>query len=591
MLIGAAGPFAREHGKLGIPERETDRAGCEGAVAAFRPWGVAGLDAEERLARRPETGSWLVLSGHVHRDLSSNEGGAASRAATTLLSRLEARGAAAVAGIEGSFALAWFDGRSRRLHLLRDRFGVEPLFFGLGPGGTVFGSRTRDLMATGLLATGPCPQGLSEFLTLGFTPGDATLDVQIRRVLPGHCVTVDTKGNVIEIERWAALPAAGNADEEEEAATRDRLRTLLEAAVVRRLDGGRGAVLQSDALASRAVAVLAKRHRDLPVIPFPSGPGDEEQALEIEHAAAEMDVPFCDFSPWLAGRAAAEQADFVLAGEAGSPWMDLRDDSGERLRATYGKLGLPRSVERALYVLCTHLGDSDGPRGLRASLARLVPHPDLPREIGPWRWKCRFTPGELVVLSTTTTRRMLAPSNPFRSLLDGARRTDELAASQLLLLRPFGVEARLPLCDLEVSACAEHLCGAKAAAGESVRAVRDALEDVVPASLPQRTGQPGPSTLLRQWLRSDGPLGRRVETVLGPESTAARGLFRPEAVRHLLTEHRSRRRDHSQRLWALFVLELWLRAREGRDVSAEEHRSRGESSPRAGDRPSATGKG
>ncbi len=38
-----------------------------------------------------------------------------------------------------------------------------------------------------------------------------------------------------------------------------------------------------------------------------------------------------------------------------------------------------------------------------------------------------------------------------------------------------------------------------------------------------------------------------------------RGYFRPEIVSQLLNEHAEARRDHSDRLWALLVLELWHR--------------------------------
>jgi asparagine synthase (glutamine-hydrolysing) len=36
-----------------------------------------------------------------------------------------------------------------------------------------------------------------------------------------------------------------------------------------------------------------------------------------------------------------------------------------------------------------------------------------------------------------------------------------------------------------------------------------------------------------------------------------RGLFRPAAISQLVEEHVTGRWDHSYRLWALLVLELW----------------------------------
>jgi asparagine synthase (glutamine-hydrolysing) len=38
-----------------------------------------------------------------------------------------------------------------------------------------------------------------------------------------------------------------------------------------------------------------------------------------------------------------------------------------------------------------------------------------------------------------------------------------------------------------------------------------------------------------------------------------RGLFRPDAIENLVAEHLDGKREHSFRLWALLMLELWFR--------------------------------
>jgi asparagine synthase (glutamine-hydrolysing) len=61
---------------------------------------------------------------------------------------------------------------------------------------------------------------------------------------------------------------------------------------------------------------------------------------------------------------------------------------------------------------------------------------------------------------------------------------------------------------------------------------------------------------LSDWLASG--LKQRVDRSLGSHGLARRGLFREGALARLLDEHRTGKRNHSGRLWALTVLEVWF---------------------------------
>ena len=61
-----------------------------------------------------------------------------------------------------------------------------------------------------------------------------------------------------------------------------------------------------------------------------------------------------------------------------------------------------------------------------------------------------------------------------------------------------------------------------------------------------------------RWLARD--LQEFVRDTLSPERIAANGVFRPETVTRLIDEHTRQERDHSRSLWALIVLEHWMRA-------------------------------
>jgi asparagine synthase (glutamine-hydrolysing) len=86
------------------------------------------------------------------------------------------------------------------------------------------------------------------------------------------------------------------------------------------------------------------------------------------------------------------------------------------------------------------------------------------------------------------------------------------------------------------------------------------LRKIVAARLPPATlSKPkhGFSAPVAEWLR--GPLGPLASRVLESERARDRGIVKPREVGRLVSEHRAGRRDHSTRLFALLMLELWFR--------------------------------
>lgn len=589
MLLGATGAFSDPRVKERLAASFTGVAKAvgdagRGCLALVRPWGVAPLDAEERVARDPVTGSWLVFSGHLFRDLASGEEGPMGHAASSLLARLSAKGVAVLGEIDGAFAFAFYDARIRRLHLARDRFGEEPLFYGLGPGGALFGSRARDLVATGLLPKGLCPHGLASFLAFGFVPGEATLDAQIRRVPAGGVVVLDAAGNVLSTERWFR-PSFSPA-EAPEAADPARLRALLEDAVARRVAGPRTAALLAPQAALRGVAGLARRRIEppIPVYDLAATLRREEDAFAIGEAVAAMDVPAgdpgLDVAEWIAAREAAGAIDRFVAGCGAEEIFASHPSYAAQARIVrVERFGFARGALRTLHDLSRRLGNPVEPGDRRRAWKSLLPDPGAPPELGAFRWRVLRAPEEILALVTAETARDLAPANPWKSVLEavdacdgspsglardlaiGAVAAGPPALERRAALRRHGIGMATPCHDValaEFAACIP--ARAKRARDGHGRGLLDAtLGDV---TLPAPSPELWPGALVERWLAGDGVLARRVAKLLASEALRARGLFRPEAVKRLVVEHRTRQRDHTARIWSLVVLELWLRARE-----------------------------
>ena len=133
--------------------------------------------------------------------------------------------------------------------------------------------------------------------------------------------------------------------------------------------------------------------------------------------------------------------------------------------------------------------------------------------------------------------------------------------NRLLLTRHFGLETRMPFYDRELVEFGARIPAHLKLEGveRTKRLFRVAMEGVLPDVINHRKDKLGHSVPFKNWLRSDGPLYRTVAETLESERFRDRGLFEVGTVRTLIDEHRSRRHNHSHRIWALFVLEQWLR--------------------------------
>ncbi len=93
---------------------------------------------------------------------------------------------------------------------------------------------------------------------------------------------------------------------------------------------------------------------------------------------------------------------------------------------------------------------------------------------------------------------------------------------------------------------------------ESKVLLRKVARNYLPEGILKRPKQ-GFAIPLAAWLR--GELRTWMEDVLLSQTCRERGYFRQDALRAMVDLHLAGRRDYSQQLWALLVLESWFRSR------------------------------
>ena len=122
---------------------------------------------------------------------------------------------ASLPSLRGEFAFALYDRDGDELHLVRDRFGIKPLYYAVLDDAVVFGSELKVLFAHPDVPRRFDPAGLYHQLMQTIVPGTTAFD-GIRQVAPGSHVRVRRRDGRLEVDEsryWdVAFPEQGGHD-------------------------------------------------------------------------------------------------------------------------------------------------------------------------------------------------------------------------------------------------------------------------------------------------------------------------------------------------------------------------------------------
>ncbi len=86
--------------------------------------------------------------------------------------------------LEGMFAIALWDAAEDKLLLVRDRLGIKPLIYAVLPGGLVFGSEIRAVLASGKVSRDLSPEAAWDFFSYGYVPTPDTIYRAVKKLPP-----------------------------------------------------------------------------------------------------------------------------------------------------------------------------------------------------------------------------------------------------------------------------------------------------------------------------------------------------------------------------------------------------------------------
>jgi asparagine synthase (glutamine-hydrolysing) len=560
-----------------------------------------------------EDGSvWIVFNGEIynHQDLRRDLERRGHRYRTksdteTIVHLYEEYGPECVRHLRGMFAVAIWDRSKRRLFLARDRLGIKPLYYRFDGHMILFGSEIKAILAYPGVKPEFNQGTLAEYLAFGYISGEETMYAGIRKLMPGHVLTLGEDGQLATSQYWDLDVKADDGSRPREYYV-SRYREQLDECVSSHLmsDVPLGVFL-SGGLDSSAVAALTTKIRREPIETFSVGYGEEafselpyartiaEHLKSIHHEVHLSREEFFQSLPRLiwhedepivwpssvalnfVAQLARERVKVVLTGEGSDetlggyaryPWT-LLNARMDRVYRMLTPAGLRRMLREGIESFT-----------LSAATKRKLEHTFLARDGASWQsfyfdnFYSAFSGREQYELLTPETRQAAGDAyaasmqywnHSSGDILHRLLYTDiktylvELLMKQDQMSMAASIESRVPFLDhvlVEFTASIPAKYSVRGMAGKEI--LKSAVADLLPEAIVRRK-KLGFPTPWAYWLA--GSQLEDLERLLLETRTLQRGLFRGEVVKRIFAEHRSLARDHGNRIWRLLNLELWLR--------------------------------
>lgn len=533
----------------------------------------------------------LQSLGHIFKTNSDTE---------AILHAYEEFGENCLQKLRGMFAFAIWDFRAESLFIARDRIGKKPLFYALTDRGEfVFGSELKTLLVHGGIKRQVDLTALDAYLSFGYVPEEFCILKGVKKLPPGHFLTF--RNGIVETRRYWDLDLTPVASERTEAEWAEVLRDKIREAVEIRLisEVPLGAFLSGGVDSSTVVGMMS-RLSDRPVKTFSIG-FEEDSFDELKYAriaakqfgtehhefvvtperfrlideiTEHFDEPFADQSAlptFLLSKMARDYVTVVLSG-----------DGGDELLAGYSRYVLDRDrsrfsrVPKILREQVVKRASAALPHGApgknflhNISLDPIDRYIDSVSAFNRPRKTDLYTAELAASLNGTGA----AGEKLFKAYGEAVPGNDPIARLLYIDSKTYlpgdiltkvdrmtmanSLEARVPLLDHELIELAAGMSSdLKMRGAETKYILKKAMEEIVPREILYREKQ-GFGVPIAKWINDQ--LRDRIIDDLSDKRTVERGYFNLKYVNILLNEHSSRRRDHSNALWMLWMLELWFR--------------------------------
>lgn len=582
----------------------------EGVGLAMRRLAIIDLKGGQQPIHNEDRTVWIIFNGEIYnyRELRAHLEKLGHRFYTNsdteaIVHAYEQYGADCPKHLRGMFAFAIWDENKQELFLARDRVGKKPLLYAQVGGKLIFASEFKALLLHPEISRDVNFEAIHHYLSFMCVPAPLTAYRAIKKLEPAHTLRFTRDGEV-KLERyWQPDFAKKQRITEEEAGER-AIEILREAVRVRLISEVPLGAFLSGGIDSSAVVALMSEEAGEPVKTFSIG-FEEQDFSELEHARR------------VARHVGADHHEFVVRPDAlevlptliehyGEPYADssaiptyyvaretrrhvtvaLNGDGGDECFAGYERYAamrlaeaysrIPRAIRQGMIEPAVNLFPVPEKRRSRArDLKRFLEAASLPTVDRYMRWVSVFESRAKEALYSEGFRREVAsrPSSdfiaPWFRRANGAGVVDAALFADTMTYLPNDLLVKVDIATMAVSLEARspfldhHVIEFAASLPEEFKlrrlTTKYLLKRVLGRLLPEENlhrRKMGFGVPLSHWFR--GRLRPFLEATLLCERAMRRGLFKPEAINRLVTEHVNGQRDWSHQLWTLLMLELWF---------------------------------
>ena len=522
----------------------------------------------------------------------------------------------------GMFAFALWDARDRVLHLVRDRMGIKPLYYGKVNGAFIFASELKSICQFPGFTKEVDRHALSLLMRFGYIPTPHSIYQGIFKLTQGTILSITDKGSpMIPQPYWSLKDVAETGMREPFCGTEleaaDQLDALLRDAVKLRMisDVPLGAFL-SGGIDSSTVVAMMQSQSSSSIKTFSIGFEDKQfdeshyaktiaEYLKTDHTELVVrpqdaldiiprlptlyDEPFADVSQiptFILSQLAREQVTVSLSG-----------DGGDELFCGYDRYMVASSLFNSLSRIpkplrfgLSNILSQISPNGWNRTLSPLIKFLKL-------RWQ-RSKPGFLVprfaellkfnkrqelyqqmishwnqpiVLSANESVPTFGIENPWSS---SDNFIEELMFLDMMTYLPddiltkvdrasmgVGLEVRVPLLDHRVVEFAWSLPLSFKLQGKTGKAIlRQVLKKYLPTEMFDRPKM-GFAVPIGDWLR--GPLREWAEDLIDANRLHQEGYLNVQAVHQVWKDHQKGIGNWQYYLWNVLMFQSWLKENKG----------------------------